>query len=167
MSEETTSKMSSKEFWIRFSIWSLLAAVGPVAFLAWRYGLFSQSGGSGVSLSGWGILSIVLLSIFFIYIVKKAKKGMPEGSMAVQCIDGYSALVPLLAVIGILQTIKTNVSYFEEALIVVFVFEALAIPVNPMPKWAAQNNLERKSNLLTDIIKNAIKGSKDTTNGGK
>jgi cation transport ATPase len=155
--EADSHKMSRKEFWIRFSLWISFAVIAPIGFLAWRYGLFTSSEGAKTSLNGWGILAVIILGIFFIYMIKEAKKGMPEGSMLVQCLDGYGILIPLVLLILLLDGIKDSIAYFEEVLIVLVVCEGIAVPINPMRKWAAQNNIERGSNLLSSSIKKALR----------
>ena len=160
MDNENVKKMSKKEFWIRFSLWVLFAIVAPIGFLAWRYGLFTLREGAKTSLNGWGILAVIILGIFFIYMIKEAKKGMPEGSLLVQCIDGYGLLIPMVLLILLLDGIKESINYFEEVLIVLVICEGIAVPINPMRKWAAQNKIERSGNFLKSILKAAIKESK-------
>lgn len=153
---KSNQKMSAKEFWIRFCFWAVIAAGIPVGFLAWRYGLFTASQGQVTSLTGWGTLASIILAIFFIYILREAKRGMPAGSMVVQCINGYTAIIPLLALLLIVHSIKNSVNYFEETLCVIILCEAIAVPINPMPKWAAQNHIDMESNIIISAIRKAI-----------
>ena len=150
-------KMSKKEFWIRLGIWIVFAVVAPIGFLAWRYGLFTASDGVRVSLNGWGILAVIIIGFFLLYVIKEAKRGMPEGSMFVQCLNGYGLLIPLVLCVLILEAIKSNIGYLEQVLIVLIVCEAIAIPINPMPKWAVQNNLDRGGKFLSSAIKKALR----------
>lgn len=150
-------KMSKKEFWLRLAAWAAFAVMAPIGFLAWRYGLFTASDGVRVSLNGWGILAVIIIGFFLLYVIKEAKRGMPEGSMLVQCLNGYGLLIPLVLCILILESIKSNIDYLEQVLIVIVVCEAIAIPINPMPRWAVQNNLERGGNFLSTAIKRALR----------
>jgi hypothetical protein len=157
--EEESKKMSKKQFWTRFSLWILFAVLVPIGFLFYRYDLFvavHTDESDGYRLTGWGIFSCVLVAIFLLYIVREAKKGMPYGSMFSQCVDGYSALIPVLIMIFILNGIKNNVDAFEQVMIVLFVSEAIAVPINPMRRWAWEHNIEVTGNFLGNVIRKAM-----------
>lgn len=156
-SQETPKekKMSPKEFWTRLSIWTLLAVVIPVGFIIWKYGLFKSSG--SIQLSGWAIIGIFIIAIYFVYLLKSAKKGMPRDSMIVQCIDGYAIIIPLIALLLIVKSVKNTLAEFEQVLIVIIVCESIAVPINPMRKWAAQNNIERGIDILSTVISTSKK----------
>lgn len=158
--EETERKMTKAEFWIRFGVWLALAVVAPIVYLAVSYGLFTFHEES-TSLSGWGVLALVFAVSMLLYIINQAKKGMPSGSMAKQCIDGYMALIPVFAFILLLQVIKTNVEGFQRFLIFMIICEAVAVPVNPIPKWAMQNHIDMAENFLVKTIKKAIGKDED------
>lgn len=154
-------KMTTGEFWIRFSLWTLFAVVVPIGFIAWRFGLFKPTDNTvqttSLKLSGWGIIGVIIIGIFILAIIRQAKKGLPYGSMLCQCIDGYSLLIPLLLAVLVIDGVKDNIDKFEQILIVTLVSEAVGIPINPMRRWAMEHNIERSSNILTKIIKEAIK----------
>lgn len=157
-SEETDGyrKMSTAEFWIRFSIWVLLALVAPLVYIAVAYGMFTTSKGGDTCLTGWGTVAIMFTCIMLMVIVSQAKKGMRYGSMARQCIDGYTVLIPIFCLIVLLEAIKGNIESFERFLIVMIICEAIAIPVNPMRKWAEQNHIERAEGFITRTLKKAF-----------
>ena len=144
--DETTFKMSKKEFWIRFGIWFALAVVAPFAYIFHEYGLFRDS--SPRRLSGWGIIAIIFVAIMMMAILRQARQGMPKGSMVRQCIDGYSLLVPIIVVILIIEVTKDKIEGFERFLIFMVACEAIAVPINPMPKWGAINNVEFLSGIF-------------------
>lgn len=149
-------RMSRKQFWIRFALWVVFAVVVPVAFLAWRYGLFSTREGSETSMTGWGIVAIIIIAVFLLKLLNEAKKGLPEGSMLAQCLDGYKWEIPLVLIIFMLENIKNNVDALEETLIVLAVSEAIAIPINPMRRWAYENKIERNGSFLKKVLSEAI-----------
>lgn len=155
MEEQQQATMSRKEFFIRLGVWSAFAVIIPIIFIAVRYGLFSDS---GTSLSGWGITAVVIACAFFMYIMKSAKKGLPEGSMLRQCIDGFAALIPVLGLLLLLHSIKNTVDCFEQVLVVVLLCEAVAVPVNPMPKWAAQHKEEKVDGFIKRLVDAFKKG---------
>ena len=155
-SENGLRKMSVAEFWIRFAVWIILALAVPIGYLAFAYGLFTTSKGGDTCLTGWGTLAIVFSCVMLLVIVNQTKKGLRWGSMARQCIDGVMALLPLLCAIMLLDSVKGNIESFERFLIVTLVCEAVAVPVNPLRKWAEQNNVEHVEGFLVRTIRKAI-----------
>lgn len=153
--------MSTAEFWIRFAIWVLLAVFAPVIYLAVAYGLFTESKGGDTCLTGWGTFAIMFTCIMLLVIVNQAKKGMRYGSMARQCIDGYMVLIPIFCLVLLLDAIKGNIESFERFLIVMIICEAIAVPVNPMRKWAEQNHIEMVEGFISRTIKKALSKDKD------
>lgn len=151
--------MSKAQFWIRFAIWVSLAVVVPFVYIAVEFGLFTET--TGKSLSGWGLVAIVFASIMMLVILGQTKNSMPKGSMFRQCIGGFMALIPLLAVILFIERMKSSMDAFERFLIVVLACEAVAVPINPLPKWAQEHNIELFSGTLTDAISKALKSSKE------
>ena len=155
MDESGVRKMGKAEFWIRLLVFIGLAIVAPLTFLGVSYGLFDAKDES-VSLSGWGILGFGIAAIVLISIINQTKKGLRYGSMARQCLDGYLALIPLIVFILILHSVKQNIDKLETFLIFLAMCEAVAIPINPMRKWAEQNNIEIAENFLMKCIRRGI-----------
>lgn len=157
--EKDEKKMSLRQFWIRLSIWITFAILIPIGFLFYRYDLFVRvhtEEADGYQITGWGIFACILFSLFILYIIREAKKGMPYGSMFSQCVDGYSALIPVLIMIFILNGIKDNIDAFEQVMIVLLISEAIAVPINPLRRWAWEHNIEVTGSFLGSVIKKAI-----------
>lgn len=156
--EDGYRKMSKTEFWIRFSVWCILAIVVPVVYLAVAYGLFKPStqSKSGYSISGWGILAIAFSVIMLMVIISQARKGMRYASMARQCIDGMMVLLPIVGLALLIEATKDNIEAFERFLIVMICCEAVAVPINPMRKWGEQNHIEVTEGFVTSAIKKAL-----------
>ena len=146
--------MGKKEFWLRFSLWFIFAALIPVCFLFFKYGLFSQN--SGTKLTGWGVFAIFVIAIVLIVLIKDVVKGLPPHSMLKQCIKGFLGLLPLLMVILLLHAVKNTIAEFEEFLIVLFVCEAVAVPINPFPKWAVQNKIDFGKTTFGEISRGVL-----------
>ncbi len=166
--EQGPKKMSTKQFWIRFAIWTVIAVLTPIGFLFYRYDMFVKvhtTESDSYSITGWGIFACIIVAIFLLYVVREAKKGLPYGSMFSQCIDGYSLLIPMVIVILILDSIKDSIAAFEQVMIVLTVCEAVAVPINPMRRWAWEHNIEMKGHFLTDVISKAL--SKNNTDSKK
>lgn len=152
---ESENKMSKKEFWARFAIWFAFAVAGPLVYVAVAYGFFVPS--ASLRLSGWGILAIVFMCLSLLYVIHEAKKGLPKGSFAKQCIDGYTALIPMFFAILLLHTVRDSLAEFERFLIFTILCEAVAVPINPMPKWGAQYEDERQENTLFNALSRAFR----------
>ena len=129
-------------FITRAIAWSIFAGGLPFAFIAWRYGIFKDQG--TIAISGWGILGIVILGIFFFSLANYIRKGMQPGLFK-QCASGFcKVILPLLAVLVIVEGIKADIQLFERALGVTIVCELVAIPINPFPEWLEKRQKDLK-----------------------
>lgn len=150
-------KMTAKEFWVRLVIWVIFAAVIPVAYIAAKYKIFTAKDES-YKLTGWGIIAIIIVAVFLISLIKEVLAGLPKGSMIRQCITGAMKLIPFFLLLLVVHAIKNSIEAFEGFLVVLIVSEAVATPINPLPKWAAQNNVEIGENAIFKAISRAAKG---------
>ena len=139
-------------FLVRIVAFVLFACILPFAFIAWRFGLFSQSQGSSVALSGWGIIGIIIVLVFVIYVLKMLRRGQPF-SMFSQVLGGLvKVILPLLICLLVLKAMKNNIDSMIQALICAIICEMVAIVVNPLPKWVEDNHIERESVKISGII---------------
>lgn len=126
-----------KKFVIRFILFTLFACILPFTFIAWRYELFNKV--DEVSLTGWGVIGILIIAVFCIYVLNAIKKGMPY-SMFTQVVDGILKVeMPLVIFYLMLTSIQSTIELFLQCLICIIVCEAIAIPINPLPKWIKEN----------------------------
>ena len=158
MEEETEKKMTKKEFWIRFGIWFFLAVAVPFTYVACAYGLFENK---GTTLSGWGVVALIFVIVMLFNIIKQARAGFPKGTMARQCIDGYLILIPIFGALLLVHSVKNSLAEFEKFLIVMILCEAVAVPVNPMPKWAAQNRIKGTENAFAMAFRRMVLKEKE------
>lgn len=145
---ETEKTLDSKKVFVARLIGFLVfAMVLPIAFIAWRYGIFSNR--DGVSLSGWGIIGVVIAVIVVCYVMRQVASVIPY-SLFGQCVSGFmKVIVPLLAVYIALGAIKERIEYFEQALAAIMICEAVAIPMNPIPKWV-HDHMEAEAQERTE-----------------
>lgn len=145
--EETTTKKKKSVsewvgehpkavFWIRFALWAILACVLPFAFIVWRFDLFQTI--SKTQIGGWGIIAIVLLAVFVFSVIRYVRMAMSASySLTTQCLNGFCKVVlPCLALLVIVYCMKNDVELMIQVLGCVTLCEAMAVPVNPLPKWA-------------------------------
>jgi hypothetical protein len=147
--------MSKKEFIIRLSAFIILGCIAPFLFIAFRYDLFKKV--NEMSLSGWGLIAVVIVFFFARYVLKMIKMGMPY-SMFTQCISGaLKVILPLLCLYFCVDAIRTSIDLFQQALVFTIICEALAIPVNPLPKWVQQAQITKANTFFGKILE-VVKG---------
>ena len=123
-------------FWTRFVSWAICACILPFVFIVYRFQLFKPI--SKIQVGGWGIIAIVIVAVFVVSVFRYIKIALSaKYSLVIQCINGVcKIIVPLVALYVILYNIQSNLQLFLQALGCVILCEGIAIPLNPMPKWA-------------------------------
>lgn len=148
-----------KIFITKIILWSIFSCVIPVAFIGWRYDLFKKVG--TLQLSGWGLFAIVIIFIFLKTLVKYIKLGFIEWSMTKQILNGITKiLIPLCTLLLVCLGIKSNINYFIQALSLVILSEAIAIPINPFPKWVWEKTQGRYESMM-DLFASKLNGKKE------
>ena len=152
MEEEKNKNNEKKIFVIRIILWAIFACVIPVAFIGWRYDLFTKVG--GLQLSGWGIIAIIITFVFLYAIVKYIRAGFVEWSMIKQIINGILRIVlPLGMLLMICISLRNSLDIFIQALSCVLISEVIAIPINPFPEWVWKKSQGRFENTV-DFVAN-------------
>ena len=78
--------------------------------------------------------------------MKQVRKGLPY-SLGTQVLEGYiKVIVPLLVAIFCIYALQSIIEHLLQFLIALVISEAIAIPMNPFPKWIHDNHLEREEN---------------------
>lgn len=151
--------MDKKSFWIRFAIFFAVAFITPMAYLTVKYHLFEPSDNKEVKVGFWGIVVIGILLCAVATLVKFYIEGMKtKWSIAKQIIEGFVKLIlPLCFMLFILIWLEGNISLLKEALYVIIPCEAVGICVNPLPKWAFDNNVEGIGDIAESIFKRVNK----------
>lgn len=141
--------MEKKIFLARLILFTIFACVLPFSFIAWRYHIFTTL--NSVSLSGWGIIAIVIALVFIVYVSRMLKRGMPY-SMITQCIGGLlKVTLPLVILYVVVNAIKNQSEIFLQALLVVIISETIAIPINPFPKWLNDNQIKKEDSYFEKL----------------
>lgn len=135
------------KFKIRLILFILFALVFPVAYFSIRFNLFN----SKQVISLWGIIVLVIFLLTVSVMIKYYLDGMKtKYSYLKQVLQGVIKVVfPLLVLVLIsvwftnhLEWLETNMHIFTESCIVLLVTETIAMLVNPLPKWAFENNVD-------------------------
>ena len=141
--------MEKKIFLARLILFTIFACVLPFSFIAWRYHIFTTL--NSISLSGWGIIAIVIALVFIVYVARMLKRGMPY-SMLTQCIGGLlKVTLPLIILYVVVNAIKNQSEIFLQALLVVIISETIAIPINPFPKWLNDNQIKKEDSYFEKL----------------
>ena len=104
--------------------------------------------------SGFGVIAIVIVAFFVFAILRYVRIALSaEYSLIGQIINGFcKIIIPLIAALLILNSVKSSVDLMMQALGCVIACEAVAIPLNPLPKWA----YERQKDVRAEERKEAF-----------
>ena len=154
-------------FWIRFALWTIFACVLPFIFIAWRFQLFQPI--TQIQIGGWGIIAIVIVAVFALAIIRYIRLALSaKYSFIGQCLTGLcKVILPLVIVWLIVYSVKSNVDLFLQVMGVVIACEAIAIPINPLPKWAYESQKNVRAEERTDTMDYLLSGFDDIFNKDK
>ncbi|MBR3208875.1 MAG: hypothetical protein IKF82_01260 [Bacilli bacterium] len=140
-------------FWARFVAYAVFGLAIPMAFLIWRFNLFSST--TKLNIGGWGIIVIVFTAVFLNLLLKQA----------IECVDSQLAkrilnavrkvFIPLLAVTLCLYAVDSFVKELVQFFIVLTICEPIAYGINPMPDLIEQKQEEqdedKKKNTFIEL----------------
>lgn len=143
-------------FWGRFVSWTLFACVIPLLFLMWRFKIFQKV--AKIQIGGIGLILIIIIAVFVFTIIKYIKLALKaKHTFLGQFLDGFcKIIVPLLTVLVILYNVRDNIDILIQALSCVTICEAIAIPLNPLPKWAYEMQKSIKEEERKDTTEYVI-----------
>lgn len=101
-----------------------------------------------------GAVAIIILGIGVCILIKFYLAGMKTRySLLKQVVEGiYKIVLPTVAALLVVHFFKTYTEQLTEMLWVLLPFEAVAIVVNPLPKWAFDNNVEGIGEITDKIF---------------
>ena len=161
-------------FWIRMVIWIIVGCVVPITVFAVKFGLFTDNSpvvdelgntvsSPDISLNGWGIIACLLIGSYVSYILQEVADANVGYSLIKQCYMGFSKLIPLIVTLLVFHFLSGVISQVIYCLTVLIICRAVAVPINPLPKWKFDKlGVEEYSDalkFLTDFVKNFKKGS--------
>ena len=158
-------------FWTRFVAWTCFACVFPFMFIIWRFELYKTI--SKIQIGGWGLIGIVIVAVFVLTVIKYVRLALSaKYSLLGQILGGFcKVILPLLVALCILYSVRDNVNAMIQALGCVVLCEAIAIPLNPLPKWAYEQQKdvrdEEKKEAMDYLLDGFFKRKKDGESGGK
>ena len=159
MEEEKKEKkeMNPKAVFItRLVATFMFAVVGPITYILARFKPFDYS--EHLSIGFAGIVAIIIFGVAVCVLIKYYLAGMKaKFNMTKQILEGiYRILVPIAAALAICYVARTYINQLIEIFAVLIPFEAVAIVVNPLPKWAFENNVDGIGEI-TDKVFSRVK----------
>ena len=149
--------MNKKEFITRLSLFIAFALILPIGYIAIRCQLWKQT----TTISFWFILLVLIIVIFVAVLIKYYIDGMKtKYSYFKQILTGIiKVILPLGTILlialwykGRAEWIVEHTNLFIEILCITLASETIAIIVNPLPKWAFDNNVEGLVEITDKIL---------------
>lgn len=171
MNPKTKSRLI---FWSRMAGWVGVGVAAPITTFAVKFGLFTESKTTvdalgntiehtNIALNGWGIICCFLVGVYATQILKEVVAANKGYSFAKQCYDGAVKLLPFIMLYGICYFLNGVLSQVMFCLAILILCRAVAVPLNPLPKWRYdKSGVEDYSDLLNglaDCVKNLKKKS--------
>lgn len=151
--------MSQKNFWIRMALFLLTALVIPLTYILIRYKILLTE--TSVKVSIGGFLALALLVLVVAIIIKYYVSGLKHKySIIKQILSGVAKIIMPLSIVLLFclffrnktDFLLKNIDKFIETLLVIIPCELIAIVINPLPKWAFENNVEGMSEIADKIF---------------
>ena len=139
-------------FWIRFATMSAVGILTPILYLLIRYNLFQRE--LKITLGLMGVVALAFICLAFIVLIRYYVSGMKtKYSWFKQLLDGFSKLIiPIIVFVAVMYVGKHYTAQLIEFCWVLIPCELVAIAVNPLPKWAFDNNVEGLSEITEKIF---------------
>ena len=149
---ETLEEHPKTVFWSRFVSWAMFSCILPFLFIVYRFKLFGKI--SKIQIGGWGIVAIVIAAAFVFTVIRYIKLAFAgRYSLVGQILSGIcKVILPLGIFMVLLYNIKNNVDIMIQVLGCVISCEAIAIPLNPLPKWAYDMQKDVRDSEKKDTI---------------
>lgn len=162
-------------FWSRMLGWIAVACGVPITVFAVKFGLFKTSGYeiavdelgnvtavTPPALSGWGIISCLIIAWTVIQIMKEIRDSYTGYSLKKQILDGVLKLMPLIVTLIVFIFLRNTFESAIYCLAVIVISRLLAIPLNPLPKLKYETKgVEDYSDGLSVIVNKVKSKMKD------
>lgn len=139
-------------FWTRFVSWAMFSCILPFTFIAWRFELFGKV--SKIQIGGWGLIAIVIVAAFIFTVIRYIKLAFAgRYSLVGQILSSVcKVILPLVVAMIVLYYLRNSIEVMLQALGCVTTCEAIAIPLNPLPKWAYDMQKDVRDSEKKDTI---------------
>ena len=161
MSKIKTWWNSKCGFWVRFATMVVVGVLTPIIYLIIKYDLFNKQ--PKITLGLWGFIAVCFVALAIIVLIKFYVSGVKtKYSWWKQLIDGFCKLIIPIVIFAVLMYVGKNyTTHLVELCWVLIPCELVAIMVNPLPKWAFDNNVEGLSEIANKIFTRNNKGGEE------
>ena len=127
-----------KTFILRVILWLVFAGVVPIVCIIDKYDMIKNG---TLKYTGWAIIVLAIITIIIMVVLGYYLKLM-KWSMTKQIISGIrNVMIPLCLLFVGAGLIASNIENIRYILVVSIFSEAVAIPINPFPKWVYERNI--------------------------
>lgn len=139
--------MQKKELITRLILFLMFSLIAPITYVSIRCKLFSTK----TTISVWFIIVLGVVLAIVSLIIKYYLDGMKtKYSIFKQILEGFiKVILPITFVLisvvwfkSKMEWIVSNVNLMIEILSIILGCEVIAVIVNPLPKWAFENNVD-------------------------
>lgn len=147
-------------FWVRFATMVAVGILTPILYLVIRYNLFQRE--LKITLGLMGVVALAFICLSIIVLIRYYVSGVKtKYSWFKQLLDGISKIIiPIGIFVAIMYVGKHYTTQLVELCWILIPCELVAIMVNPLPKWAFDNNVEGLSEIA-DKVFNRNKGGNE------
>lgn len=147
----TPEQKKKAVFYTRLVSFLAFSIIGPIAYIMARFKPFQVSQSTSIGLAGIAIILILMVAIVFL--VKFYLDGMKtKYSFIKQLLEGLvKVILPLCSLLALAYMFQHFANQVIEILLVLIPCEACAIIVNPLPKWAFDNNVDGLGEIIDKI----------------
>lgn len=182
--EEQTNPINPKVkniiiFWTRMVGWVVMSCVIPIVTFSVKFGLFQKTTveldslgnvvrTSSTALNGWGLVSCILVGYTISVILKEVIAAYPQYSFTKQCLTGFTKTVlPLIVGFFVCMFLNGVIQNLMFCLGTLAVCQAIAIPLNPLPKWRYEKAGVEDYNSVLSCLAKIVKQQKNKESEGK
>lgn len=127
-------------FIIRALLWLYFSLFLPIYVITKNYDLVKPN---PFKYTGWAIICsiflVISISAIFGYIIQSLKY-----SIYIQILSGIKKiLIPIIVMLLICTIIDKNIDKIMNILKICLISEAVAIPINPFPKWVYERKIKK------------------------
>lgn len=140
-------------FWIRLAVMVVVGILTPLLYLIIKYNLFGKS--IKITIGLWGLIAIIFIALALVVLIKFYVSGLKtKFSYGKQLIDGICKLIlPITIFVIAMIVLKDYTNQLIDFCWVLLPCEIVAVIVNPLPKWAFDNNVDGMGEIADKVFK--------------
>lgn len=147
-------------FAIRLIVFLLASVFAPCIYLIIEFNLFSAT--TKIQVGLWGIICFIICASVGTVMLKYYLAGMKhKHSFTKQIVVLFLKVVlPILIAILVLSWLRDNINQVVKFLWVLLPCEVVGGVINPLPKWATENEIEGIADSIDKLLERRENNSK-------